>query len=987
MFSLVEMNLLQDDEDSDNSDRFAINERKNEDDCGDSSAATSDPSNPSRVTQAQQQHGTDGSYPPPLNNTSSIQQIGLKAPAPLYPLDDGEEEDDDFLTKEEYEHTIQRLERINATLRENVAALYAETTASQQQVIVKVKECEKCCGKRAPMELSPDDDYSVSSNLDMFSDMMLTEEHYMHKIEKLQKSMVKLTKKTERQKKLVSQLSVNLTTAAQKIGEVSKEKDEWKEMFEQMVCENATQDVAQKQQPQSETHQAMNEVHQFQIQVIQNELQSIRNLMSQNAADHNSNRKRLMTHYRRDSIGSGGNSQETFAQRLQRILKQLRSGDGGEYECGIALQAAAEYVDGEQTDAMVANGKSEQPLWTEEDEVKIPTDISDNFDDKVTIAPSTTESIDHDTHQPEERSSALTTGEGTPSVVSQSIVDNNGPSCGMESNEENNTSLLNTVVDSDKSSEGIKQEPDIEEDIDNGARENGESYIRDVDGNRNSASKEHVDNVDKRVTDVPSTNEIVDSHTQQSEEGSPASTTGDYTQSVASLASVDNNGRSCDMRSGEDINTTLFNNIVDQDESSEGLKQESNIEEVNDNVARQSGEKEHDNDLAGMEEISTVEVVSRVQLAILDAISNDTGPGDSDEQQDKQQRSDENIAAEESSQTSDYDKEDEYNAGEGKRLSVTEDIGSKCSDSLVEAAVDATIDVSQLEPHAKELEEETWLIAHDIPQKAQVDATISIHAHSTSDKPLASTKYDDQVTDLSHVDRLPWKTNRNSRLASSESIVTATTGITDASQAHIAAAAEDEPLGSSVFSDKLEKKRSQSLGGAAEVSIKSFSMSTLNAWEDFQASRKNITRRDSSGSGDRSHALYANAIAKYYNTPSKKTEDPLSARLSRRQLYQQREAAYAGDVKELFDNIMDSADRLVLVTSKDGNALVPPYTPPDLPRQKQSDGPTFTKGSKDGYYVYKSSTGNEYSGHWKDGKRHGYGVAKVSLRCLLALYY
>ena len=52
----------------------------------------------------------------------------------------------------------------------------------------------------------------------------------------------------------------------------------------------------------------------------------------------------------------------------------------------------------------------------------------------------------------------------------------------------------------------------------------------------------------------------------------------------------------------------------------------------------------------------------------------------------------------------------------------------------------------------------------------------------------------------------------------------------------------------------------------------------------------------------------------------------------------------------------------VLVTSKDIDKYhVPRYKPPVLPPQR--------KGQKeDGYYLYKSSSGNEYAGHWKNGR-------------------
>ena len=68
----------------------------------------------------------------------------------------------------------------------------------------------------------------------------------------------------------------------------------------------------------------------------------------------------------------------------------------------------------------------------------------------------------------------------------------------------------------------------------------------------------------------------------------------------------------------------------------------------------------------------------------------------------------------------------------------------------------------------------------------------------------------------------------------------------------------------------------------------------------------------------------------------------------------------------------------MLVVSKDNHKyLVPRYRPPVLPPQPAKSGaPHFKKGQTDGgYYIYVSSSGNKYAGNFKDGKRHGYGIA------------
>ena len=100
------------------------------------------------------------------------------------------------------------------------------------------------------------------------------------------------------------------------------------------------------------------------------------------------------------------------------------------------------------------------------------------------------------------------------------------------------------------------------------------------------------------------------------------------------------------------------------------------------------------------------------------------------------------------------------------------------------------------------------------------------------------------------------------------------------------------------------------------------------------------------------------------------SDDPLSARLKRRQLFQQRQ-----DVVPCLEN-NERRQFCVLVRAGNGIDFVPPNLP--LPPPSNQSAPQYEKGLPDGFYRYNSSSGNEYVGYWKGSKRHGFGTAKVN---------
>ncbi|KAL3822663.1 hypothetical protein ACHAXA_001816 [Cyclostephanos tholiformis] len=130
---------------------------------------------------------------------------------------------------------------------------------------------------------------------------------------------------------------------------------------------------------------------------------------------------------------------------------------------------------------------------------------------------------------------------------------------------------------------------------------------------------------------------------------------------------------------------------------------------------------------------------------------------------------------------------------------------------------------------------------------------------------------------------------------------------------------------------------------------------------------------------DLSITYYQHIEAKCTKPLSTKTqkENPFANRLCRRKLFQPK-----GSLELTLDvaknSFLSPRGRQVLVVSKDNDKyLVPRYGPPPLPPQPSKAGaPLYKKGQKDsGYYIYISSSGNKYAGNFKDGMRHGYGIA------------
>ena len=128
----------------------------------------------------------------------------------------------------------------------------------------------------------------------------------------------------------------------------------------------------------------------------------------------------------------------------------------------------------------------------------------------------------------------------------------------------------------------------------------------------------------------------------------------------------------------------------------------------------------------------------------------------------------------------------------------------------------------------------------------------------------------------------------------------------------------------------------------------------------------------------KSISYYQNVISQYisseFNDSSLSKNQSNPNRLSRKQLFQREDLRCSDSFVDVVEDFFE--ERRVLIDSKNGRDSVPPYAAPTIPLETKKEAPHYKRGAKDGYYIYKSSSGNEYSGHWKSGRRHGYGMAK-----------
>ena len=172
---------------------------------------------------------------------------------------------------------------------------------------------------------------------------------------------------------------------------------------------------------------------------------------------------------------------------------------------------------------------------------------------------------------------------------------------------------------------------------------------------------------------------------------------------------------------------------------------------------------------------------------------------------------------------------------------------------------------------------------------------------------------------------------------------------------HIKHSATKESTTSPAAKSRGSKLQSKIRNNTHEASTNSLSVNSLKTWDEYAMRNRKTILSASKAKTPQSGEL---------------SDDPLSARLKRRQLFQQRQ-----EVVPCLEN-NERRQFCVLVRAVNGIDFVPPNLPPPPPSNQSAQ--QYKKGLPDGFYKYKSSSGNEYVGYWKNSKRHGFGTAKVS---------
>ncbi|KAL9178783.1 hypothetical protein ACHAXT_003914 [Thalassiosira profunda] len=1006
---------------------FAIPERKGGDHLERSRSEVVARQNPFLEEEAEE---GDDSQPP----AQGVEFMDLKGPAAPFAT----ARDEYQVMVEEYEEEIQRLEKVNATLTANVVTLTAaamdsdaDGTSSMGQVsVITVERCKSCgnesCSeaeegsvrsnveRRASiggMEITPNEMYSPLNN-DIYNDMILTEEHYLHQISKLQKNNAKLQKRLDGKKKLVSQLSMNLKTAAEKITEVGKENATLKTKVKK------GNKVGQSQPPEDQAAIAEQEqIHQFQVQVLENELKGLINLVGERAKVHEEHRRALLEDYRRDDA-AWKRKMEKPEDTMARVVRRLRKGDVVD-DWHVNTDAASPVVESRNEGAAAKPGFSvldsvtslfggserQQPQpqlqmkgsLLPEERVRIdehPTaEENKGFDESS----SESEESDESSSSGSSSNNSSTGSEEEDSVDSAGRLEPVAPSGGFDNSADAGNAEFEAMkhhVFGRKDTETGTfappsvpppdlDEPNSDEDESSSSDESrsssesssdGESEVDSPDASPVAPREELLDEtnpshvgdvvVDARDFDTPVT---VDSELQVPKEPHQDEEGRNDTHTANEAAQAEDHPEN-DTPEGD--NETVVNSVPEPNgpvavvESTETT----GADAVEATAATDAIESDDSGPAAVVESTeakatAAAEAIGNGNSDVEHAVEGHHDDGDMVDGYTAQEAKDEENSVVHELERADEDSDDEYDPKEGKDVDESDH-----DDDEEEQDAAATVLQSD-EPRLQEEEAEeadnrataqaetaeAHLDTNPAPEQNEGGLPDVERSEPSTDKRVAVPSKDGTFSDEPSASRgAPQEeksespsTELHSAKSHPETIATSVAAISDASQVRVSAALE-------LRYNAANKTLADTL-----AMIQEQNKARMEGIDD-----------------DRSANQYHNVLS-HFSKPegAKPKKDALTNRMSRRQLFQNT-ALTPADLS--VDNLNKTEDRQVLVTSRDIDKYqVPRYQPPLLPPDtKSSSAPTFKKGLKDGYYVYRSSSGNTYAGQWKSGKRHGHGRAK-----------
>lgn len=804
-------------------------------------------------------------------------------------------------TAAEYERRIHTLEQINATLRENISALYAEANSmSERHEPVKPR-------RATHMEISQDEAYETS--IVPYEDPSVTEKQCMHQIEKLEKTNASLRWKLARQKLLVSQLSANLKDASEKIEDL----------------QSGATSTAIVTYDHNSANNSGTGINGDRIQVVQHELQSILQLISTNTTKHKAEISTLLEDDK--AMHSASTKEETVSDKVQRVIMQLRgeqspqSADGENKQVTFAsspVQSPTKTEEREDIEAIVpesqsvsdASDASSMDSWHKDpDKVGrnsiletslhfVKTDAQpDSYDDEFDA-----DSLD-DLEEIDENSAAT---ENFNDEKEQSAYDESEATMSVsfnawkEKRESDKKSIIDAIMHArnEDTTNRVSVHSESEEDID-------ESEGNNIQGLRPSV-----------VESIQSEYSVSDNRLQTLNEDT---TFNEYLGADESDASSVDSWRN-DRGKQSTMDAPKLDNTEHQIIKSPAAIVASTPRELERDISDFS---EHVQNRKSSWGIDVEDQSQSKSVASNESSSVESWHGPNPRKSDKievmcpqpQDQSEIEADADQNSIQQGID-EDAEEIGQSDNLDLSADLNTRCSTVKEDNEC-----ISREEPstHIRDVKDGE-------PRE-------SVEANHESPKREISNMFDYSISDL-----IPTKAHLPEEVTDDRLFQEST---------HTNTTMDIEELESA----NHNKSRPEVHG----PNMNSLSVNSLKVWDEYAIrTRKTMVKS-------------SKAQASQLNEQS---SDPLSARLSRRQIFQQR-----NDVAPL-ENIERRQHR-VLVRASNGIDFVPPALPPSLPSSNQ-DASIFRKGAPDGFYQYKSSSGNEFVGYWKDGKRHGFGTAKVS---------
>jgi hypothetical protein len=940
---------------------------------------------------------------PPQPHNDTIEFIDLKDPAPTTPTTTAKEEENSEVEEyvmellEEYQHEIKRLERLNTTLTANLETLTAaallngeENNTAPVTAPQNCPNCSHCSHSGAGGSISAGSTSSLtgepltsSSNNDIYNDMILTETHYLSKISKLQKSNHKLTSELEHKKKLISQLLLNLSTAADKIKELSSShpcvSDDHEKVGGVYGGERSTHDCASSANDAdggrnaNDVASSMKQIHQYQIQVVENELQSLLQVMNYRSTLHAQRRHTLIDEYRHGGDSGNDGRHKTMGQKrldetpeeiLHRVIRNLRSG-GDEEVIGQQTDWTTSTTEELQQEKEEATLHPPSPVAT----LMLANEASSSLNSGgVTNIWDSVTSLFYSPGQPK-HTEVLPQRHDQLQLQPKEVV----PSLEIQAHP-----LCDEIRSFDKSclrkvpSEGCVEERSRNNSIDVKEVEcSAKSTVAPISTHSSADSFGSCDDVSQNLALMLCQKDIDDVDKAANVDCKTKSI--DDASAGVDKPDDDSLGKEASLESNIGVSTSIgFFAAEGEIENAGELTEEypsAKAQEIDDGktVVRAYADSSDVEDNSVIERTSiskqcmvddiedTPSGLTRSETLLEGIIKNDACK---DSKIHNSYATELDIPSHDEDETADvYTAKEPKDEGESVeqeclRSGDVEDGNDECiveNNPIAQALAKDDGDVAVFESSYIGMVSLSNLNSAPVGNVTQEDVTCT--EEHKDDKPDKGSTFEENLLQLAS------STDRDVRTSSSESMTISST------------------VPATTLTSESENSITSSIDPSAVNRVEKMVVGNKTLCETLgtiQGKRK--ARLD--GSVDDRSMLYHNSIASFYRKPSATIsygDDSLSIRFGRRHLFQHQGSL---DLSDIQPDVY--GDWQILVKSTDNDKyFVPRYKTPVLPPQSINRAvPLFKKGLHDGHYRYASSSGNEYSGHWVDGKRHGYGMAK-----------